>query len=61
MWTKNARPTLYRQWLAWQISFEHAINPADRVEPVEIIEVNRFSEKIVIKPKKNALQKVRKY
>lgn len=23
MWTENARPTLYGQWLAWQITIEH--------------------------------------
>ena len=61
MWTENARPTLYGQWLAWQISFEHAIDPADGVEPVEIMEVDRFSGKIVIQPKKNALEEARKY
>ena len=47
MWTENARPTLYGHWLAWQISFEHSIDPADGVEPVEIMEVDRFSGKIV--------------
>lgn len=24
MWTKNARPTLYGHWLAWQIRIEHS-------------------------------------
>ncbi len=61
MWTENARPTLYGQRLAWQISFEHAIEPADGVEPVEIMEVDRLSGKIVIQPKKNAFEDARKY
>ncbi len=61
MWTENARPTLYGHWLAWQISFEHSIDPTDGVEPVEIMEVDRFSGKIVIQPKKNALEEAKKY
>ena len=61
MWTENARPTLYEHWLAWPISYEHSIDPADGVEPVEIMEVDRFSGKIVIQPKKNALEEARKY
>lgn len=48
MWTENTRPTLYRYWLAWQISIEHAIDPVDRVEPVKNMEVDRFIGKIVI-------------
>lgn len=34
VWAQNTRPTLYRQWLAWEITIEHAIDPADVVEPV---------------------------
>ena len=37
MWTQNTRPTLYGQWLAWQITVDHSIDPADGVEPVEVI------------------------
>ena len=33
LWTQNSRPTLYGQWLAWQITLNHAIDPADGVEP----------------------------
>ena len=61
MWTENARPTLYGHWLAWQISIEHWIGPADGVEPVETIEVDRFTGKVVIQPKKEALEETKKY
>ncbi len=61
MWTENARPTLYGHWLAWQISIEHSIDPADGVEPVDTMEVNRFTGKIVIQPKKEALEEAKKY
>lgn len=61
MWTENARPTLYGHWLAWQISIEHSIDPADGVEPVEAMEVDRFMGKIVIQSKKNALEEAKKY
>lgn len=37
MWMQDTRPTIYGQWLAWQITFEHSIDPADGVEPVETI------------------------
>ncbi len=37
MWTENARPTLYGQWLAWQVTIEHSVEPADGVEPVEFV------------------------
>ena len=37
VWTQETRPTLYGQWLAWQINIEHSIDPADGVEPVETI------------------------
>ncbi len=33
MRTENARPTLYGQWLAWQITTDHSIDPAEGVEP----------------------------
>ncbi len=41
--------------------FSIQLTPADEVEPVEIIEVDRFSGKIVIQPKKNAFEEAKKY
>lgn len=35
--TQNARSTLYRQWVAWQMSINHFIDSADSIEPVETI------------------------
>ena len=61
IWTENTRPTLYRQWLAWQITIEYSIDPADGVEPVESMEPNRFKGKIVIQAKKNAIVEAKKY
>ena len=60
MYTKNARPTFYGRWLAWQIGFEHAVNPADQVKPVKIREIDRFSEKIVIQPKRECSNRSKK-
>ena len=59
MWTENARPTLYGHWLAWQISIGHSIDPADGVEPVEDMEVHRFTGEIVIQPKKEAFEEAK--
>ena len=28
-WTENTRPTLYRQWLAWQLTTEHSCKKQD--------------------------------
>ena len=61
MWTENARPTLYGQWLAWQITIEHSIDPADGVEPVETMEPDKFQGAIVIQAKKDAIKEARKY
>ena len=37
MWTQNARPSSYGQWLAWQLTVDHSKDPADGAEPVEKI------------------------
>ena len=37
MWTQDSRPRLYGQWLAWQITVDYSIGPAEGVEPVEKI------------------------
>ena len=62
MWTQNARPTLYGQWLAWQITIEHSIDPADGVEPVEVIKSGTcFEGKVIVKGKKEALHEATRY
>lgn len=32
LWTQNSRPTLYGQWLAWQITDDQSIDPAEGVD-----------------------------
>ena len=62
MWSQNARPTLYGQWLAWQITIEHSIDPADGVEPVEVIKSGTcFEGKVIVEGKKQALHEATKY
>lgn len=61
IWTKNAWPTFYKHWLDHQISFQHSIEKADGVELVKTIEIDRFSEKIVIQSKKSVLKVEKKY
>ena len=60
MWTENARSTLYGQWLAWQITIEHSVDPVDGVEPVESIEPDRFKGNIFIQAKKDAIEEAKK-
>ena len=61
MWTQNAQPRLYRKWLAWQLTVDHSIDPADGLEPVEIIKPSTsFAGKIVIDNKAQALTEARK-
>lgn len=48
--------------LAWQITIEHSIDPADGVEPVEIIKPGtHFQGEILIGGKKHALEEAAKY
>lgn len=62
IWTRNARPTLYGQWLAWQITIEHSVDPANGVEPVEVIKTGTcFEGKIIVENKKQALHEATKY
>ena len=42
LWTENTRPTLYGQRLAWQVAIDHAIDPAEGLEPLEL--ANSFVE-----------------
>lgn len=58
LWTVNTRPALYGQWLAWQIALDHAIDPAEGVEPVELVEcVAKFEGQVVIECPIDALEK----
>lgn len=60
--TQSARPTSYRQWLAWEITIEHSIDLANRVEPVEFIKTGTcFKGKIIIENKRQALDEATKY
>ena len=62
MWTQNARPTSYGQWLAWQVTFDHSVDPASGVEPVEVIKTGTcFEGKIIIENKKQALDEATKH
>ncbi len=61
MWTENTRSTLYGQWLAWQITIDHSINPANRVEPVVTMEPNEFKGRIIMQAKKHKIEEAKKY
>ena len=62
IWTENTKPTLYGQWLAWQLTVEHSIDPANGVEPVPVISsVSHFKNKVIIANKEQALKEARKY
>ena len=61
-WIENIRPILYGQWLAWQLTVEHSIDPANGVEPVPVISsVSHFKNKVIIANKEQALKEARKY
>ena len=61
LWTKNARPALYGQWLAWQITLDHAISPAEGVELGELVEyIAKFERQVVIEAPKDALEKAKR-
>ena len=58
LWTENTRTVLYGQRLAWQIALDHAIDPAEGVEPVELPEsVIEFEGQVIIESPKKALEK----
>lgn len=58
---KNTQPALYGQWLAWQITLDHAIGPVEGVEPVELVEyVAKFERQVVIEASKDALEKAKR-
>lgn len=61
LWTKNTQPALYGQWLAWQITLDHAIDPVEGVEPVELVEyVAKFERQVVVEASKDALEKAKR-
>lgn len=61
MWTENTWPTLYSQWLACQVAFDHAIDLAVEVKPVELAEfIAKFEVQVVIEPTKDALEKAKR-
>ena len=59
MWTQNTKPILYGQWLAWQITLDHSIDPADGVEPVKKLGTS-FPGKIIVDCKMQAVREARK-
>lgn len=61
IWAKNARSTLYGQWLAWQLIIEHSIDPANGGEPFLVTTPDFYCKrKIIIQHKKKALQEAKK-
>ena len=61
LWTQNSRPTLYGQWLAWQITVDHSIDPADGVEPVKKMRSGKsFKADVIVRCKKRALEEARR-
>ena len=60
-WTQDERPTTFGQWLAWQITIDHCIDPAEGVEPVKdpdscsLVKLN-----VIIKGKEKAMEEARK-
>ena len=55
-----ANITLYGQWLAWQITLDQSIDPADGVEPVQKMISDELKADIIVKSKKKALEEARK-
>lgn len=60
LWTQNSRPTLYGQWLAWQITLDYAIDPADGVEPTPKVTSDKFRTDVIIRCKEKAFEEERK-
>lgn len=60
-WTEDTRPTWYGQWLAWQLTTEHSIDPENGVEPVPVTGPDfYFQGKIIIEHKEQALKEATK-
>lgn len=61
-WTENTRHTLYGQWLVWQLTTEHSIDPATGVEPVPVIGPDlHLRTKVIIGHKEQAIKEAKKY
>lgn len=61
LWTENTQPTSYGQWLAWQIALDYAINLAEGVKPIGLVEcIAKFEGRVVIESPKNALEKAKR-
>lgn len=61
MQTQNVLPTSYRQWLAWQTTVDHCIDPAKGVEPIRRSDSYRLVKlNVIIKVKKERMKKIRK-
>ncbi len=53
---------MYGQWLAWQLTTEHSIDPANGVEPVPVISPEfQFKKEVIIGNKEQALKEARRY
>lgn len=57
---QNLKPTLYGHQLALKIIFNHAINPADRIESTPKVISDKFKADVMIRCKKKALKEARK-
>ncbi len=61
MWTQNVRTRLYGQWLAWQITIDHSIVPAEGVEPVTKLTFHSsLKPDIIVKGKREAIEEAKK-
>ena len=61
MWTQNVRTRLYGQWLAWQITIDHSIDPAEGVEPVTKLTFHSsLKPDIIVKGKREAIEEAKK-
>lgn len=61
IWTHDTRPSLYGHWLAWQITIEHSVDPAEKVELVELMDPSMvFKGDVSIKGKNQALKEAGK-
>lgn len=62
MWAESRKPKLFGHLLAQQVASNHAIDPADGVEPVPRPRYDsNFSKIVIIEAKKKALEEAKKY
>ena len=60
MQTQNLQSTLYGQWLAWQITLDDAIDPANGVKPIQKTISNKFNADILVRYKKKVVEEAKK-